>query len=80
MFLNLPELSKFNIEALEIENSGHYYKTLCEIRDRKLARENQETTKNRDTLKIQHDLSINMMNNVKQIIMRDTHQTIEVEQ
>jgi hypothetical protein len=52
MFLNLPELSKFNIEALEIENSGHYYKTLCEIRDRKLARENQETTKNRDTLKI----------------------------
>jgi hypothetical protein len=69
MFLNLSDLSKFNIELVDIENSGHYYKTLCEFRDRKLARENQETTKNRETLKIQHDLSINMMNSVKDIIM-----------
>lgn len=39
MFLNLVDLSKFNIELPEIENSGHNYKTLCEFRDRKLARE-----------------------------------------
>ena len=52
MFLNLPELSKFNIELSEIEHSEHIYNTLCEFRDRNLARENQETTKNRDTLKI----------------------------
>ena len=39
MFLNLVDLSKFNIELAEIENSGHYYKTLCEFRDRKLTRE-----------------------------------------
>ncbi len=51
MLLNLQDLSKFNIEHADIENSGHYYKTLCEFRDRKLARENRETTKNRDTLK-----------------------------
>jgi hypothetical protein len=71
MFLNLPDLSKFNIELSDIETSGHFYKTLCEFRDRKLARENQETTKNRETLKIQHDQSINMMKIVKKIIMKD---------
>ena len=29
MFLNLEDLSKFNIELPEIEESKNYYKTLC---------------------------------------------------
>jgi hypothetical protein len=68
MFLNLADLSKFNIELADIEYSTHYYNTLCEFRDRKLANENQETTKNRDTLKIEHDLSIEMMDHTKKIV------------
>ena len=80
MFLNLSDLSKFNIEIVDIESSGHYYKTLCEFRDRKLARENQETTKNRDTLKIEHDLSIKMIDQVKKIVNKDPEQCIDKEQ
>ena len=68
MFLNIVDLSKFNIEHVDIDNSPHYYNTLCEFRDRKLANENQETTKNRDTLKIEHDLSIEMMDHAKKIV------------
>jgi hypothetical protein len=72
-------LSKFNIEHTDIENSGHYYKTLYEFRDRKLARENRETTKNRDTLKNYHDLSVKIMKSVKGIIMKDPHYFVEEE-
>jgi hypothetical protein len=39
MFLNLPDLSKFNIDITDIKIPEHNYRTLCEFRDRKLARE-----------------------------------------
>jgi len=29
MFLNLADLSKFNIELEDIKASGNYYETLC---------------------------------------------------
>lgn len=52
MYLNSPDLSKFNIELSDIESWGDdkIYKSLCEFRDRKLAREQHETTKNREAL------------------------------
>ena len=71
MFLNLPDLSKFNIDITDIESPEHNYRTLCEFRDRKLAREQQETINNRYSLKAQHDLSTRMMNKVKRIIMKN---------
>jgi hypothetical protein len=48
MFLNLADLSKFNIELAELlENSKYIYKTLCECRDRVYYRELQETINRR---------------------------------
>ncbi len=55
MFLNLADLSKFNIDQDEIKGSRNYYDTLCEIRNRNLEKKNQETTKNRNNQKIIHD-------------------------
>lgn len=55
MFLSLADLSKFNIELEEIKGSGNYYETLCAIRNRNLDKKNQETTKNRNALKVIHD-------------------------
>lgn len=36
MILNVPDLSKFNIDLEDIKASGNYYETLCQFRDRKL--------------------------------------------
>jgi len=55
MYLNLADLSKFNIELDEISKSRNYYETLCEFRNRNLENKNKETTKNRNALKIIHD-------------------------
>jgi superfamily II DNA/RNA helicase len=46
LILNLTDLSKFNIEVADIENSHNFYKTLCEFRERKLRRGLQEINNN----------------------------------
>ena len=70
MFLNLADLSKFNIELEEIKGSGNYYETLCAIRNRNLDKKNQETTKNRNALKVIHDQSNNIISQIKNTVGR----------
>ena len=71
MFLSLADLSKFNIELDEIKGSGNYYETLCAIRNRNLDKKNQETTKNRNALKVIHDQSNNIISQIKNTVGRN---------
>lgn len=71
MFLNLADLSKFNIELDEIKQSGNHYETLCEFRNRNLEKKNKETTKNRNALKIIHDQSNDIISQIKKTVGRD---------
>jgi hypothetical protein len=71
MFLNLTDLSKFNIELEDIKASGNYYETLCLFRNRNLDKKNQETTKNRNALKVTHDQSNSIISQIKNTVGRD---------
>ena len=68
MFLNLVDLSKFNIELQEIEESKNEYQTLCQFREKFEAEQKKETTKMREEKKESHDTSTQICRKMKKIV------------
>lgn len=71
MFLDLQDLSMFNIDLEDIKDSKDYYQTLCHFRDKKIGDNQKETTKKRDDLKKTHEISNQVCTLMKQIVLND---------